>query len=1032
VLNLRRSPHAILLLVVLLMPLAVSAAQDANLLVLKKGTSQFNALDYEAAQTTLKGVDAASLSPAYQRMYQDLQAKLAPAIKAQSEAMATYRGAEAAMKAGKFVEAQTGFEKAQSSAHLPQSVRDTATQQLAQARQRASEAQPGAVPQEPTPAPQSPAPAAEATEAQPAAEDDTAQTLMALAAEKKQRVAKLVAQGKQQLEAGDPEGAKASFEQALKEAPDNAEAQAGLDNAKKALDARRNEDIINRVSERRKVARDMADLDFDKAMQRAIDLMKLAASRTDFENATNEALVAQGVLERNKALYTLDEFQAKRNRVADMLLLVENRREVWETQRAEKEREDFIKADTERRKRVSLDRDRKIQSLTERAESLMRQQKYALANEEVARILAIDPQNTWALERSELLSNFIVLMEEKDLSRINTREEQKVMVDIRASEIPWYDLLRYPSDWKELTLRRKPYAVDAGSDSEADRAVRQKLKQKLPKLEFTNVPFELVVQFLREVSGVSIYVNWRALQVASVDKTTEVNVHLSDVTFEKALRVILEDVSGPSVGQPTEVDYMIDGGVIRITTNEALSHRTYTRVYDIRDLIVSFPTVGMPTSTGLTNIGSSGGGSSRSSGGGLSGSSTGGSGGVGGGGFSGGLFGGSGGGGGGGTGGGQGTASSDQLVNEIVDLVRETISRETWDQEAAIRPLRGQLVVTQTAENHQALLDLINQLREARALQIAVEARFISVSTGFLNSIGLDLDMYFNLDSGLGANGYVADPSGSGAQVPQQGTSTWGGTQNGQWTPLGLIQDSMSFTSPGALDTGVSNSIAGGLTSSAMQFGGTFLDDIQVDFLIQATQAQQTSRTLTAPRITLFNGQSARINVETQQSYVSDLDPEVSANVVAYDYEIDEIATGTRLFVQGTVSADRRYVTLTLVPQIQKIISISWYPYDPSSIIASGGAGSISPEQGFIQLPEIQVQSLVTTVSVPDGGTLLLGGQKLSGEVEKEMGVPLLSKIPVLNRLFTNRAMSRDEQTLLILVKPKIIIQREEEELRFQ
>ena len=51
--------------------------------------------------------------------------------------------------------------------------------------------------------------------------------------------------------------------------------------------------------------------------------------------------------------------------------------------------------------------------------------------------------------------------------------------------------------------------------------------------------------------------------------------------------------------------------------------------------------------------------------------------------------------------------------------------------------------------------------------------------------------------------------------------------------------------------------------------------------------------------------------------------------------------------------------------------------------------------------------------------------------MQRREGVPLLSKVPVLNRAFNNRGKVRDEKTLLILVKPKIIIQPEEEELRF-
>jgi len=64
-------------------------------------------------------------------------------------------------------------------------------------------------------------------------------------------------------------------------------------------------------------------------------------------------------------------------------------------------------------------------------------------------------------------------------------------------------------------------------------------------------------------------------------------------------------------------------------------------------------------------------------------------------------------------------------------------------------------------------------------------------------------------------------------------------------------------------------------------------------------------------------------------------------------------------------------------------------------------------------------------------GTILLGGQRLTTEQEVESGVPVLSKIPILNRLFTNRIMSREEQTLLILLKPTILIQSEQEEKNY-
>jgi len=69
----------------------------------------------------------------------------------------------------------------------------------------------------------------------------------------------------------------------------------------------------------------------------------------------------------------------------------------------------------------------------------------------------------------------------------------------------------------------------------------------------------------------------------------------------------------------------------------------------------------------------------------------------------------------------------------------------------------------------------------------------------------------------------------------------------------------------------------------------------------------------------------------------------------------------------------------------------------------------------------------MTRVSVPDNGTLLLGGHKVTAEVHKEVGVPVLSKIPLLGRLFTNRSRVKDNKVLLILVKPTILLQEEKE-----
>jgi type II secretory pathway component GspD/PulD (secretin) len=125
---------------------------------------------------------------------------------------------------------------------------------------------------------------------------------------------------------------------------------------------------------------------------------------------------------------------------------------------------------------------------------------------------------------------------------------------------------------------------------------------------------------------------------------------------------------------------------------------------------------------------------------------------------------------------------------------------------------------------------------------------------------------------------------------------------------------------------------------------------------------------------------------------------------------------------------------LVLRPTLSRLIDIVNFPVSAAVAGLStslNGTVASATVQSFIQQPEQQVTQLNTTVSVPDGGTLLLGGQTLSAELTREAGVPVLSKIPFLKRLFTNRSSAKDDQVLLILVKPTIIIEREKEAEQF-
>lgn len=643
------------------------------------------------------------------------------------------------------------------------------------------------------------------------------------------------------------------------------------------------------------------------------------------------------------------------------------------------------------RRAANLARQQTIADLIHSAQLLTNQGRYREALQIIDQILILDPINDYAVGVKPLLEDKTQFAEQRQYTELRDRMITQQLNAAEEKEIPYDDILRYPVDWPTISQTRDQTVAAERGGNTIDRAVQAQLDRQLPELTFDAVGFSDVVDFLRDVSGANLFVNWKSLEAAGIDRNTPVTARLRNIKFSKALSIILDSVGG---GQ-TKLGYTVDEGVITISTQDDLSKNVVARVYDIRDLIIDVPDFTDAPQFSLDasqNQGNTGGG----------GSSTGG---VSQGGVSNQLFSGT-----GVTGQRQLGPTREELVQQIEKLIEDTVATDTWKDNGgsvgALRELQGQLIVTQTPENHRQLVNLLEQLRETRAIQVTIEARFLTVQRNYLEDVGVDLNFLFNLNSSWSKNfGTIPITTPSSTFVMNPTTGVTGSIGGGTTTPTGL-------------------------TTAA-----TYLDDFQVQLTLRAVEASVNSTLVDAPRITLFNGQRAYVLIATQQAYVSNLTPVVSTGISSFAPTVSVVQSGVLLDVQATVSADRKYVTLTLRPQLATLLALVPFSFQTGSSAAAtdtgfGFIGSAAPS-GTIQEPELQITEVKTTVSVPDGGTLLLGGQTVAGETEREIGVPVLSKIPFLKRLFTNRSMAKDEQILLILVRPTIILQREVEQKQF-
>ncbi len=348
-------------------------------------------------------------------------------------------------------------------------------------------------------------------------------------------------------------------------------------------------------------------------------------------------------------------------------------------------------------------------------------------------------------------------------------------------------------------------------------------------------------------------------------------------------------------------------------------------------------------------------------------------------------------------------------VREIIDLITNTIEPASWSVNggrgriAAREGMLGDIVVTHVAGIHKQAEDLLSALRSSADLQIAIEARFIAVSNNFLEEVGnniLDFDTTSSRPS-------ETNPKGT----PGENTSS--GREEGIFTETGNI-----FTGAGV------TSGTNGLNLSYQILNGFFLEGF-----LRAVQESDEAETVTAPKITLSNTQRGTIKVVTTKSYIE------SYTIVSQAPQpvMAEIDDGTTFNVRPIVSADRKYVYLEVHPVIT---SVTFEETDYQTVGGLNTSGDVSDvtATNTIQIPETTKQELSVTVCVPDKGILMIGGLGKSTEAKTSKGVPILSKIPIVKRLFSSDSIDRDiaiTDNLIILIKPTILIREEQESRAF-
>jgi len=731
----------------------------------------------------------------------------------------------------------------------------------------------------------------------------------------------------------------------------------------------------------------------------ALNKADQAKAKQDFTAARTALRNAFSTLENNRLLLG-DEYGDLKKKLTEKEEIVASEEKTFSEQQAKIKQEQADQITTKIRQDLDVQRAKAVGDYMERALAFEAEERYEEALGQLEQLLAIDPHNREALIKRKTLENTIRWVEQLRIKHEAEKEEMQLILETSGKSTPFSKEINYPRNWKEISKRREQMLQEQMSP--ADVAVNKLLDQPVNLSALTpETTFEEAINILRDSvqPQLSIAVMWKDItENAFIDKDTPITLS-GEGLVSVPLRVGLERVlQAVSAGGMAELGYVVQYGIVTIATVDYLPKPFTNVVYDVAELLSP------PADFDEYNGGIQGVGQSNNIMGQNQGNQSGQQGGQ------------------GGSSGGQnrgnrrssgsssqylGSWRSREMGDQLIDTILQTIDPDSWYDnggDARIEQFMGtKLIVWQTPENHEKIRKFLDEMRKQLGQQVAIEARFLLVDEHFLEDIGLDVQI-----NRLKVGGKWNSDAGEGVLMF---------TQN-------------SYNAAASQPTAVGGTL-GGATPSLTSGFAYVLDDLQVDFLLRATQMHSNSRQLTAPKAMVLSGESATLQVTTVRRLRTDatlgtetITPAEGQPITnAYiENTYEDFDSGVRLSITPTITSDMKYV----------ILRITTYTLDltDNKIEQTLGFNPTSGEEVKVEIsyPTEQVSSVQTRVSIPDRGTVFLGGLTLTAQAEREAGVPILSKIPIISRFFSNRSEVQDKRILLILVKPTIVLQNEAEE----
>lgn len=636
----------------------------------------------------------------------------------------------------------------------------------------------------------------------------------------------------------------------------------------------------------------------------------------------------------------------------------------------------------EEENRLRIQSAARVKRLLDQANADFQVNNFAAAISNLDMALTEDPTNAHARALRELASRARHDQTVDYLRQDWKAEWAKTFDYLRTMDVPQTETVRYDmARWAEIAnVKPITFSPPEEQGTAEERLILDKLASTVIDHRFASAPVADWAAYYQNATGITFDIT-KDVAALDAETTTLKDFSLPSRSVKQALEVIKS---------LTNVHWKVEAGMVRLVIAEKAGGRMFVKHYQVGDIIR-----GVPDKPGrelkLTVPGDEAPADAEEDG---------------------------------------ETKPTVVDVTKLESLIKDNIGGPTaWEGESLLgfQPNSGVMIVRHTKETHDAVFKLLQDLRRAVGILVQVEARFLKVEDSFLEDVGVDFRGLGDQSSG-GVAGRGLERKGDRRDFrfddygqPQLTSPAAPGTIGTGTEPGAFFDDGGDGDIAGRTENLYDSTLGGGEgeldNAGGLSIQYTYLDDTELQVILRAVEKRQRSEVVTAPKLLVYNNTRANMSVLRHTSYIRDFEVEIAQSAAVANPVVDVVRDGVVLDVRPVVSADRRYITMELRPTVMELQQ----PI-PTFVTTLGVGQPIS-----IQLPRVTLQRVRTTLTMPDGATVMLGGMTLAEKTNQVSGVPILKDLPGLSFFFSRKGTFVQNKKVLILVRAQVVMPHEDE-----